>query len=137
MARQNDDQETVTRTRDQDSEDGEKDFQNAEQWIRKQRVYPREKKAADLLNHLLARRGFAADESQSELQGVWDSVVGVGIANHSRVAAIRRGVLEVIVANSSLSQHLSIEKRKIVQNIQQLLPKTNIVDLRFRVGSIG
>jgi hypothetical protein len=137
MARRQIRQQTAPQDRAGEPEGAERDFQLAEDWIRRRRIYPREKKAEDLINHLLARSGFAADESHLELQGAWDSIVGIGVANQTRVGAIRRGVLDVIVANSSLSHHLSIEKQRIIQGLKQILPKANLVDLRFRIGSIG
>ena len=49
---------------------------------------------------------------------------------------MRRGTLEVIVANSTLVQELGFQKNALLQSLAELLPDEGIENLRFRVGSI-
>ena len=54
----------------------------------------------------------------------------------TRVAGLRRGVLEVEVANSALLQELAqFHKRRLLEALRQMLPGTPLHDLRFRAGS--
>jgi len=117
---------------------GEKDFDNAQELTDSRRIYARKpKRALNLINDLISRRGIAAQKSDAKLQGVWDGVVGMDIANQTRVANLRRGILTVDVANSSLMQMLEFKRQDYLQEINQQLQSTGIKNLRFRIGSIN
>ena len=90
----------------------------------------------NILSELVARRGFARIQSAEALETAWRQAAGPLAAQYTRVATIRRGVLEVIVANSTLVQELGYQKLDILAALQQLLPDEGIKCLRFRVGNI-
>jgi hypothetical protein len=58
------------------------------------------------------------------------------VSSQSRPGQVRRGVLEVHVASSTLVQDLGFQKQKILKRLQELLPDENIRDLKFRVGPV-
>ena len=127
---------TTQNENDQDWE--ETDFRQAHELNQKRRIYKRKPKTAlNLINDVITSRGVAAQRSNAKFQGIWDSIVGVDIANRTRVGAIRRGVLTVEVANSNLLQELEFEKQKYKELINQQITSTQIKDLRFRIGSIN
>ena len=112
------------------------DLENAIRLNERRRVYKRKpKQVRDLLNHIVASRGLAAVESSSQLQRIWDDAVGVKLANQTLVGALKRGTLEIVVANSSLMQQLSFKKRELLKQIKASAPE--IKSLRFRIGKIG
>ena len=114
----------------------EEDFDVVVRQNQKRRIYRRKpKKALDLVSHIVAKRGIAAQQSSRRLQDLWDTAVGVDVANHTVVGSIRRGQLEVTVANSSLLQSLSLQKQPILKKIQMQIPE--IKNLRFRIGRIN
>ncbi len=90
-----------------------------------------------ILAELMARRGFTRVRSCAALEGAWRDAVGVWAAGHTRVGTIRRGKLEVIVANSTLVQELSFQREAILESLAKALPDETIQDLRFRVGAIN
>ena len=90
----------------------------------------------NILSELMARRGFARVQSTEALETAWRQAAGPLAAAYTRVGAIRRGVLEVVVANSTLVQELGYQKQEILAALQQLLPEENIKCLRFRAGNI-
>jgi predicted nucleic acid-binding Zn ribbon protein len=90
-----------------------------------------------ILNELMARRGFARVQSAGALQAAWGEAVGELMAKHTRAGAVKRGRLEVVVANSALVQELSFRKVSIVEALGRSLPDERIKDLRFRVGTLG
>ena len=49
---------------------------------------------------------------------------------------VRRGVLEVLVSNSSVLQELSFLKPKAIKTLTRLVPEQQIKGVRFRVGPI-
>ena len=117
--------------------DAEQEFEDAAFHISQRQVFKRQaKKASDLISHVLARSGVANQEGDNQLQAAWDSIVGITIANSSRVGGLRRGVLEIMVSNSSLLQQLSFKKHEIVQELQEQFPQNTIRDLRFRIASV-
>jgi hypothetical protein len=53
------------------------------------------------------------------------------------VAALRRGILEVIVAHPVLLQELAhFQKRRLLQELRRLLPGVTLSDLRFKTGVV-
>lgn len=91
---------------------------------------------ATILAQLMARRGYARQQGGAELQEAWRSAAGGVLAEYSRAAQVRRGALEVIVANSTLVQELSFQKTTLLDALRRLLPDEAIKDLRFRVGQV-
>jgi predicted nucleic acid-binding Zn ribbon protein len=90
----------------------------------------------DVVGQLMARRGFAGVRKAGAWEEAWRRAAGELAARYSRVGAVRRGRLEVIVANSTLLQELTFQKRALVQALGTLLPDEKIQDLRFRLGVI-
>lgn len=90
----------------------------------------------NVLAQLTARRGFAGVRTAATCERAWREAAGEVAARYSRVGAIRRGTLEVTVANSTLLQELSFRKPTLLGTLANLLPDEKIKDLRFRVGPI-
>lgn len=91
---------------------------------------------SNILAELMARRGFARVQSTAALEAAWRQAAGELMSQYTRVAAIRRGKLEVIVANSTLVQELTFQKVTLLETLKTLLPDEPIKDLRFKVGAI-
>lgn len=91
---------------------------------------------AETLSQLLARRGYAAVESAGERDEAWSAAVGPQLAQYCRVGLVRRGVLEIIVANSAGLQELTLQKKSLLAKIALALPDQKIRDLRFRIGTV-
>jgi predicted nucleic acid-binding Zn ribbon protein len=90
----------------------------------------------NILSELMARRGFARVQSAEALETAWRQAAGPLAAQYTRVGAMHRGALEIIVANSTLVQELGYQKIEILAALQQLLPDEGIKCLRFRAGNI-
>ena len=90
----------------------------------------------DILVQLMARRGFARVQSGAEHESAWREAAGELAAKYTRIGAVRRGRLEVIVANSTLIQELSFQKPILIKALCKLLPGEEIKDIRFRVGNV-
>ena len=117
---------------------GELDFENARDQIERRRVYRRRLKTpSGVLGQVMAHRGIAQQQANHELSETWSQIVGVLFDGHTRLGSLKRGVLEVHVANSMISQQLSFKKQSILQQLQEQLPNNKIRDLRFRIGSTG
>jgi predicted nucleic acid-binding Zn ribbon protein len=90
----------------------------------------------EILSRLFAARGWGRRQGRLHLEKAWAEAVGAEHADHTRVAGIRRGVLEVEVDNAVLLQELAhFHKRRLLQALRGRLPGTTLTDLRFRNGA--
>jgi hypothetical protein len=97
---------------------------------------PGPERIADILAQLMSRRGFARVRGAEEYQSAWNEACGPLAAQYSRVGQLKRGALEIVVANSTLIQEFTFQKSSILATLNRLLPDHNIKNLRFRLGAI-
>ena len=90
----------------------------------------------NVLTELMSRRGFARVQSAANYDAAWREAAGALVAKYTRVGQLRRGTLEVIVANSTLVQELGFQKQALLQSLTELLPDEGIKNVRFRTGNI-
>jgi hypothetical protein len=95
------------------------------------------KPVAEIIAQLVQKRGYAQVRSASEWNKAWTAAAGEQFAAVTEVGQLRRGVLEVTVANSLVMQELTFEKERILEHLKTARPDANIKQLRFRVGQIG
>lgn len=90
---------------------------------------------SNVLAELFALRGYARVAADEQLGAHWAAAAGSLAAEHTRVRACRRGVLEILVDSSALLQELAtFRKATLLAELQARLPEHGIRDLRFRVG---
>ena len=102
----------------------------------RERRYSDPKHIGDVLSQLIARRGYARVQSAGALTEAWGTAAGERWTSCTRAMAVRRGVLEVLVGNSTLAQELGFQKKTLVKRLAELLPEEKIRDLKFRVGPL-
>jgi len=90
----------------------------------------------EVLSELMARRGYARVQSAEARETAWRGAAGPLAAEYTRVGPLRRGTLEIVVANSTLMQELGFRKDALLQAMNELLPDEGIKNLRFRAGTI-
>lgn len=90
----------------------------------------------DILARLFASRHLGAEQSRLRLETAWRSSVGAERARLTRLGALRRGVLEVLVRDAALMHQLAgFERRKLLAELRQHLGPDAIRDLRFRLAA--
>ena len=90
----------------------------------------------EILSRLFTARGWGRRQGRLHLERAWAEAVGPEFAGHTRVAGLRRGVLEVEVDSAVLLQELAhYHKRRLPQELRGRLPDTALNDLRFRNGA--
>lgn len=92
---------------------------------------------ADIMAQLFARRGYARERATAGYDEAWQAAAGEIIARCTRVGIVRRGSLEVLVANSALMQELTFQKPALLAKLQRLLPDEKLTGLRFKVGPVS
>ncbi|HEY1065985.1 MAG TPA: DUF721 domain-containing protein [Pirellulales bacterium] len=90
----------------------------------------------DLIAQVFALRGCGRVQSATEFDVAWAEAVGDDFARQTRPGAPRRGVLTVLVANSTLLQELTFQERRILGLLRTRLPQQKIEKLKFRIGPV-
>ncbi len=98
----------------------------------------RPKKIADVLAQLITARGYGRIQADADFTAAWQAAAGATIAQYTRPGRLRRGILEVTVAQLERSSKNSPSKNnKSSPQLQTELPDAKIRDIRFRIGSIN
>jgi len=90
-----------------------------------------------VLSQLIARRGYAREQSAAAIQTAWQQALGDQFASSTRAGAVRRGTLEVIVPNNLVAQELGFRKEDLIQKLARLAPDQQVGNIRFRVGAVN
>ena len=91
---------------------------------------------SDILSQLMARRGYARVQSGGNCVEAWRQAAGETLAAKTRATQVRRGVLEVLVGNSTLVQEIGFQKAALLKRLAELVPDEKIKDLKLRVGPL-
>ncbi|MCH2113406.1 MAG: DUF721 domain-containing protein [Pirellulales bacterium] len=95
----------------------------------------RPKRIDNIIAQLVQRRGYAQIRATGERETAWQAAAGA-MAPSTRVGSLRRGVFEVLVANSLVIQELTFHKEELLARLQGALPEAKIKQIRFRIGDI-
>ena len=90
-----------------------------------------------ILAELMARNGFTRVQSAEAIERVWCEAAGELFGPYTRVGRLRRGKLQITVANSTLIQELTFRKPALLAALVRGLPDEKIHDLRFVVGPVS
>ena len=93
----------------------------------------------EILGRLFTARGWGRRQDRLRLEDAWaGAIAACGLApDETKVGALRRGVLEVVVGSGVLLQELAhYHKRRLLEQLRQRLPGTTVTDLRFRAGVV-
>ncbi len=95
------------------------------------------KPVAEIIAQVVQRRGYAQVRAANQWNDAWRAAAGEALVATTEVGLLRRGVLEVTVANSLIMQELGFEKEQILAALQRERPDAGLKQLRFRIGKIG
>jgi predicted nucleic acid-binding Zn ribbon protein len=96
----------------------------------------RPRKIADVVAQLITMRGYGRLQADEDFAAAWQAAAGTALGRFSRPGRLRRGVLEVAVANSTILQELTFQKNDILAALAAELPRARIRDVRFRLGPV-
>ena len=92
----------------------------------------------EIHSRVFTARGWGRKQDRLRLEQAWAAAVGPEHAPHTRLGALRRGVLEVEVTSAVLMQELAhFHNRRLLQELRRRLTDTPVTDLRFRAGVTG
>ncbi|MCJ7545213.1 MAG: DUF721 domain-containing protein [Deltaproteobacteria bacterium] len=101
----------------------------------------RQKRALDFNVQAVVKGALHRLNLDAKMQGyaawaVWDKAVGDTIAQQAQPAFMRGGVLFVKCSSSAWMQQLQFMKGKMCEQLNRLLGKEVIKDIRFQMGMI-
>lgn len=108
----------------------------------RKRFYARRpKQVGALVTSVIAKQGYAAAKSATALEATWNQVAEQvlgepSVAKQTKAAGLKRGVLEVLVANHVVMQEINFVRPGLTAAMQEALPKAKIRSLRFKVGRV-
>jgi predicted nucleic acid-binding Zn ribbon protein len=92
---------------------------------------------SEILGDLFTMRGYGRLLARQELEDAWNAAVGEPYCRQTRLGEVRRGVLNVTVAHSTLLEELvAFRKPALLDAMRAGAPATTIHDIRFRVGPV-
>src|ERR1700719_2444782 len=93
---------------------------------------------SEILGELFTVRGYGRLRARQELEDAWNAAVGEPYCRQTRLGEVRRGVLDVTVAHSTLLEELAaFRKPALLAALRSGAPATTIRDIRFRVGTVA
>ena len=95
------------------------------------------KTIGNILAQLITARGYGRIQADADFTAAWQIAVGPALAKYTQPGRLRRGVLEITVANSMTIQELTFQKQQVLTKLQTELPDAKVRDMKFRVGSIS
>lgn len=96
----------------------------------------RPKRIDNVIAQVVQQRGYAQVRAAGQRDQAWETAAGE-VAAVTRVGTLRRGTLEIHVANSLQIQELTFRKEELITKLQTALPNAGIKQLKFRVGKVN
>jgi predicted nucleic acid-binding Zn ribbon protein len=102
----------------------------------------RPKRAGDVIAAVIAKHGYAAVKGADLVRDGWakaapEALGDAAIAGMTAAGVLKRGVLEVMVANHVVMQEINFHRPALLAATQAALPDSKITALRFKVGRIN
>ena len=115
----------------------QKEIEALNEELKRRQFHPRmPSKVGDVLNQLMAKRGYNQTRSNTAREQVWAEAVGQPLASQSRAVRLSRGVLTIMVVNSAVMQELVFQQAALTKKVNELNEDLKVKSLRFRVGAI-
>jgi hypothetical protein len=93
---------------------------------------------SDILGELMVVRGYSRTHAGRVLENAWNIAIGEPCCYLTRIGEVRHGVLNVMVAHSTLLEELmAFRKTRLIAFLRSGGLGTAIHDIRFRVDSVA
>ncbi|MBW3539831.1 MAG: DUF721 domain-containing protein [Planctomycetes bacterium] len=97
---------------------------------------PEPQHVSTILSRVVGLRGLARRGSEAQLNELWRRIAGEKLAAGSRVAGIRRGVLQVAVDSAPLLSELAgFHRTSLLSAMRRERPDLELRDIKFRLQS--
>lgn len=77
------------------------------------------------------------EKEEGDFLKIWESTVGVKTTNHTRLVSFKDKKLLVNVSDSTLLYTLTLDKKRIIKEMNKSLKERNkIEEVQFRIGGV-
>ena len=83
------------------------------------------------LRSFVKKNGLEKGIGEQKVIDLWPKTVGKKIASKTTAKSINMGLLVVEVVNPAWRQELQLQKKTIIQELNKILKKNRIKDIRF------
>lgn len=91
----------------------------------------------DILKRIVKKWETSDIKKQSHVREAWVYAAGDSAAVHSKPVGFKKGILTVIVENSSFLYKLTLEKKDLVPRFNESYKgRQKLIDIKYRVGNI-
>ena len=91
----------------------------------------------DIVGSLISRLDREKKQKGDRVSSAWVQAVSKKTQQHSRPVSFKRGILMVIVENSTWLYELTMEKRQIIKRFNEAYKgRQKLTDIRYRVGKL-
>ena len=73
----------------------------------------------EALERTLRKQGLLSCAKHVSLYDAWTSIVGAGFAGRTRIAAFKRGILEIEVDSSALMTEIQFYRKALLQDLRE------------------
>ena len=98
---------------------------------KKREKMPRPEAISEILAGVLKGRGFDKKIKQYSVFNIWEDLVGPTISKQTEPQKVQGETLVVLAKNASWVQELSFMKGMMLKKIQEKIPNSGIVDIKF------
>lgn len=91
----------------------------------------------EAISRLITQRGWGGLQQRQKLEAAWRAAAGPEFAARSKLGLHKRGLLEVIVADSVLHHELVFAKARLLAELAKTLGPDKVTELKFRLGVMG
>ncbi len=81
--------------------------------------------------------GALASEGAAEFRSLWKKTVSADERVHSHAVSFKDGRLTVAVDNSIYLQNFILNRKKIMDRINEISPEKKVIEINFKHGSLG
>ena len=93
------------------------------------------KTLGDILEQALAKQGLLARTRHSNVDEAWTSIVGSEFADHTRIASLKKGILEIEVDSSALMTEIQFYRKALLLDLRETVRKPFISRISFILKS--
>lgn len=91
---------------------------------------------SEVISKIIAMRGLARSHGNVQLEDIWQEVAGERIGNQTKPTGVKKGVLQIGVANAAMLGELtSFHKPSLLSTLQEEHADQNIQDIKFKLQS--
>ena len=88
----------------------------------------------DIIPQVIEQLSLRQPDHQMKIQRIWQNIIDERMAAHSALDHFTQGILTVSVDSSSWLFQMNLNKRKILERLQEEMP--DVKNIQFKIGKV-